>query len=200
MVVSIGADRTVRIWQPTVGRMVRLSRLESPPLAVTWARSGASIAVACTDGHVRLIDPDTAVISRDIHALTAALGLASAPDGALVSAARPDVSSVSSSNAARLRGRERQAGLVSLTIEAGGDRSRPLVALFQPTACELRRAYSRSSSRLPRCRLGRGLEGDGCASASASPRRGFSGLGRETLAPVRDGRGFNHGDQGHLPH
>jgi WD40 repeat protein len=82
MVVSIGADRTARVWQPTVGRMVRLSRLESPPLAVAWARSGASIAVACADGHVRLIDTDTAVISRDIHALDGrAQSLASAPDG-----------------------------------------------------------------------------------------------------------------------
>ena len=82
MVVSIGADRTVRIWQPTVGRMVRFSRLESPPLAVTWTRLGASIAVACADGHVRLIDPDTAVISRDIRALDGrAHSLASAPDG-----------------------------------------------------------------------------------------------------------------------
>jgi WD40 repeat protein len=81
MVVSIGADRTVRLWQPTIGRMVRLSRLESPPLAVTWTNSGATIAAACADGHVRLIDPETAMIRRDIHVLAGrAHSLASAPD------------------------------------------------------------------------------------------------------------------------
>jgi WD40 repeat protein len=85
MVVSIGADRTVRLWQPTIGRMVRLSRLVSPPLAATWTSSGATIAAACADGHVRLIDPDTAEIRRDIHALDGrAHSLASAPTGALV--------------------------------------------------------------------------------------------------------------------
>ena len=29
MIASIGADRTLRLWQPTIGRMVRLARLES---------------------------------------------------------------------------------------------------------------------------------------------------------------------------
>jgi WD40 repeat protein len=82
MVVSIGADRTVRLWQPTIGRMVRLSRLESPPLAVTWTNSGVWIAAACADGHVRLIDPDTVGIRRDVRVLDGrAHSLASAPDG-----------------------------------------------------------------------------------------------------------------------
>ena len=36
MVATVGSDRTCRLWQPTIGRMVRLARLPSPPLAVSW--------------------------------------------------------------------------------------------------------------------------------------------------------------------
>ncbi len=61
MVATVGSDRTCRLWQPTIGRMVRLARLPSSPLAVAWVSRGASttLAVACADGHVRLIDPET---------------------------------------------------------------------------------------------------------------------------------------------
>lgn len=65
MVATIGADRTVRLWQPSIGRMVRMLRLDRVPLAVAWTHSGATIAVACADGHVVLIDPDTVAIRRD---------------------------------------------------------------------------------------------------------------------------------------
>ena len=66
MVATVGSDRTCRLWQPTIGRMVRLARLPSPPLAVSWVSREAStmLAVACNDGHVRLIDPDTVAILR----------------------------------------------------------------------------------------------------------------------------------------
>ena len=69
MVASVSEDRTVRLWQPTIGRMVRFVRLSSKPLAVEWLTDGSAIVVACTDGHVRVVDPDSAAVTRDMPAL-----------------------------------------------------------------------------------------------------------------------------------
>ncbi len=82
MVASIGADRTLRFWQPTIGRMVRLARLESVPLALAWAPDGRLVGVACADGHVRLIDPDTLAVLADLPALNGRpYSLVAVPDG-----------------------------------------------------------------------------------------------------------------------
>jgi WD40 repeat protein len=56
-IVSISDDRTVRLWQPTIGRMMRFTRLASLPRAVAWSKSG--IAIVCHDGSFHLLDPDT---------------------------------------------------------------------------------------------------------------------------------------------
>ena len=69
MVASVSDDRTVRLWQPTIGRMVRFAKLSSTPLAVAWLPDGSEVAVATTDGHVRLIDPDTAETTEDLPAV-----------------------------------------------------------------------------------------------------------------------------------
>jgi WD40 repeat protein len=71
MIASIGADRTVRFWQPTIGRMVRFARLnEAAPLAAAWLPDGQLLVVACDDGHVRTIDPDTAELTSDVAVQT----------------------------------------------------------------------------------------------------------------------------------
>lgn len=69
MLASVSDDRTVRLWQPTIGRMVRFARLDSAPLAASWLPDGSRIVVATTDGHVRLIDPDTANVTLDLPAV-----------------------------------------------------------------------------------------------------------------------------------
>jgi WD40 repeat protein len=86
MIASVANDRTVRLWQPTIGRMVRFTRLDSNPLAVAWLPSGTHFAVACEDGHVRLIDPDTLEILQDTPAVDGwAYSLAVHPtDGSLL--------------------------------------------------------------------------------------------------------------------
>lgn len=69
MVASVSADKTVRLWQPSIGRMVRFIRLSCQPLAIAWLNDGSAIAAACDDGRVRVIDPDTVQIIQDLEAI-----------------------------------------------------------------------------------------------------------------------------------
>ncbi|MBI1310962.1 hypothetical protein GC176_06605 [bacterium] len=69
LAASFGDDRTVRLWQPGIGRLVRFVRLPSKPLAVIWlsenvqaTEHGELLAVACRDGQVRIVSVDTAEI------------------------------------------------------------------------------------------------------------------------------------------
>jgi len=57
------------LWQPTIGRMVRFVRLPAVPLDVKWSLDGRWIVASCDDGHVRVIDPDSVTIVRDVAAL-----------------------------------------------------------------------------------------------------------------------------------
>ena len=59
VVASAAQDKTVRFWQPSIGRLVRFARVPSPPLAVRWLPSGDHVAVTCTDGSIRVIDWQT---------------------------------------------------------------------------------------------------------------------------------------------
>ena len=65
VVASAGQDKTVRFWQPSIGRLVRFARVPAPPLAVRWLPSGDYVAVACTDGNIRVIDWQTLRIVLD---------------------------------------------------------------------------------------------------------------------------------------
>jgi WD40 repeat protein len=56
IVASAAQDKTVRFWQPSIGRLVRFAKVPSPPLCVRWLPEGDHVAVACTDGHLRVLD------------------------------------------------------------------------------------------------------------------------------------------------
>ncbi len=86
MIASVSDDRTVRLWQPTIGRMVKFARLKEAPLNVAWLNGGTRIIAACTDGAVRLVDPDSVEVTGEIHALKGwAYSLAVHPtDGSVV--------------------------------------------------------------------------------------------------------------------
>src|SRR5262245_26128718 len=85
LVASVSDDRTVRFWQPTFGRLVRFARLKSAPLAAAWTPDGRTLYVACKDGHLRTIDPDTAEVVDDRRAIEgAAYALAVAGDGSVL--------------------------------------------------------------------------------------------------------------------
>ena len=57
MVASAGTDRTVRFWQPTIGRMVRFVRLPVSAQALVWMPDGSQLLAACRDGQLRIVDP-----------------------------------------------------------------------------------------------------------------------------------------------
>jgi WD40 repeat protein len=60
LVASISSDKTVRFWQPTIGRMVRFARLESTPTCVAWSPTGKAIYVGTESGALYCFDPETA--------------------------------------------------------------------------------------------------------------------------------------------
>ena len=69
MVASAAADGTIRLWQPTIGRMVRFVRLKSPPLTIAWHKDAARIIAACTDGKVRVVDADEVKVTHTLPAI-----------------------------------------------------------------------------------------------------------------------------------
>lgn len=80
LVASAAADRTVRLWQPTIGRLVRFARLPSAALDIEWTSDGRLVA-SCVDGRVRVLDPKTVKIVADLPALDGwAYSLALSPD------------------------------------------------------------------------------------------------------------------------
>lgn len=66
MVASVSDDRTIRLWQPTIGRMVKFARLNVIPLNVIWLNDGSKVVASCIDGSVRMIDPDSVEITDEI--------------------------------------------------------------------------------------------------------------------------------------
>lgn len=92
IVATISEDKTVRLWQPTIGRLMRFARLSSPPRAVVWSPAGEHLLVGCNDGHVRVLDPDTMQITREVSAVPGRIyELAVSPDGAVIVAGESGV-------------------------------------------------------------------------------------------------------------
>ena len=65
MVATAAGDRTIRFWQPTIGRMMRYVRLESKPLDIAWINV-ARIVASCVDGQARVVDTENVKVIQTI--------------------------------------------------------------------------------------------------------------------------------------
>ncbi len=61
---SAGGDGTVRIWQPEIGRMVRIVRHPAPAFCVGWDEAGI-LWSGSKDGQLRMIDADLGAVRRE---------------------------------------------------------------------------------------------------------------------------------------
>jgi WD40 repeat protein len=75
VMASIGDDRTIRFWRPSIGRMMRFIRLDKThPTVMAWTPDGRSLFVGTRSGAVLEINPTNAlpinerVLSRDFPA------------------------------------------------------------------------------------------------------------------------------------
>lgn len=66
MIATGSLDRTVRFWQPTIGRLVKFVRLPSAVLCLTWSSDGHTLFVGCRDGGLYEIDAQRLKHSRKV--------------------------------------------------------------------------------------------------------------------------------------
>jgi len=59
IVATCSDDRTLRFWQPTIGRLMRFARLPSPSRCLAWSSDGKQVLAGCDDGLVRCLDFET---------------------------------------------------------------------------------------------------------------------------------------------
>src|SRR6185295_17784754 len=80
---SGSGDRTARIWQPEIGRMVRIIRQHrGPVLALAWAPDGRSIFSAGKESVIRRFDAESDSLLSEWPANADWIyALAASPDG-----------------------------------------------------------------------------------------------------------------------
>ncbi len=58
LVATLSADRTVRLWDPASGELVRVLEPKGPPTdRIAWSPDGSRLAVGGQGGEVRFLDP-----------------------------------------------------------------------------------------------------------------------------------------------
>lgn len=70
MIASVSDDKTVRFWQPTIGRMVKFARLKGTPLDLAWIKNGTRAVTTCDDGLLIIIDPVSVEVTDKIPGLS----------------------------------------------------------------------------------------------------------------------------------
>jgi len=61
---SVGADRTVRMWQPEVGRMVRFARLPETPTVACWDAAGDQLLIGGRNGTVWRVSAESLEVAE----------------------------------------------------------------------------------------------------------------------------------------
>jgi WD40 repeat protein len=86
---SAGDDRSVRAWQPEIGRMVRIVRRhEGSILALAWTPDGSALFSAGSEGIIRRLDPASDRVEQEWQAHDDWIyALAVSPDGQTLASA-----------------------------------------------------------------------------------------------------------------
>lgn len=70
---SLGLDRTLRVWQPTIGRMVRFVKLPVTPVVCASLENSMNLIVVGEDGSILEVDAQRASITNQSPASQASL-------------------------------------------------------------------------------------------------------------------------------
>ncbi len=102
-VMTCSGDQTVRLWQPTIGRMVRFVRLKrAVPVTGVWTFDGRWYAVGSDDGVLRWVDPESANIVESVRVSEGRITSVAAAPGRPAVVVGDDLGKVS--NAVKSRG------------------------------------------------------------------------------------------------
>ncbi len=102
-VMTCSGDQTVRLWQPTIGRMVRFVRLKrAVPVTGAWTFDGRWYAVGSDDGVLRWVDPESANIVESVRVSEGRITSVAAAPGRPAVVVGDDLGKVS--NAVKSRG------------------------------------------------------------------------------------------------
>jgi WD40 repeat protein len=81
----------VRLWQPAIGRMVRIVRHPAAVLCVAWDRDGSHLITGSKDGRLRVVDGDSDAVLTERHLSRGWItGLTVPPDGSPILAGDSD--------------------------------------------------------------------------------------------------------------
>jgi WD40 repeat protein len=56
LLASTADDRTVRLWQPRNGRLLRFRKLPSIARTIVFSPDGTKLVLGCDDGQIRILD------------------------------------------------------------------------------------------------------------------------------------------------
>ncbi len=59
LLASVSEDRTVRLWQPRIGRLVKFVKMPSQPRCIVWSTDAGTLNIATNEGMIHRIDVST---------------------------------------------------------------------------------------------------------------------------------------------
>lgn len=68
IVATAAQDRSIRFWQPSIGRMMRYVRLDKEALDIEWIDPQLLVA-SCVDGKIRVVDTDNVKVIGTVSAM-----------------------------------------------------------------------------------------------------------------------------------
>jgi WD40 repeat protein len=85
VVASIGEDRSVRFFQPGIGRLVRFARLSVVPRSIAWSGDAKRVIVGTDDGRIVSVDAASLEIREGFRGASGAVqGISLSPSSGII--------------------------------------------------------------------------------------------------------------------